>query len=194
MHWPHSHSRRVRLLALLAVGAAASVLMTPRPAHAYVLWNVYWQNNGNIQYCESSMTGNDTTAFNNALGNWNGQGLPIHFSGGSCGVHIFDENDGANGYTGYTSYSYGSTGCNGWGRLSSVSSKLNPYYTNNEGVQEVQSTAAHELGHALGLGHTSDQGTLMYPNEYRYINRGVYTPQADDRSGISYIYNSCGGK
>lgn len=48
--------------------------------------------------------------------------------------------------------------------------------------------AAHELGHALGMSHSSDAGALMYP-VYSYANG--YPLSEDDIEGIQALY---GGK
>lgn len=44
---------------------------------------------------------------------------------------------------------------------------------------------AHEQGHAMGLAHNSNSGTLMYT----YIsNTSVNGPKGDDTNGINYLY------
>lgn len=45
--------------------------------------------------------------------------------------------------------------------------------------------AAHEFGHALGMAHSSDPGSLMYP-VYSY-DRG-YPLSEDDIEGIQSLY------
>lgn len=45
--------------------------------------------------------------------------------------------------------------------------------------------AAHELGHSLGLSHSTDIGALMYPN---YIFSGDVQLSQDDINGIQAIY------
>ena len=45
--------------------------------------------------------------------------------------------------------------------------------------------AAHELGHSLGLSHSTDIGALMYPN---YIYTGDVQLSQDDIDGIQAIY------
>ncbi|REJ80731.1 MAG: hypothetical protein DWQ36_10840 [Acidobacteria bacterium] len=55
-----------------------------------------------------------------------------------------------------------------------------------EGVQ------VHEIGHALGLGHTSVAGATMYPSVAACDN-GPATIAADDIAGIVDLYGSSGG-
>jgi len=53
----------------------------------------------------------------------------------------------------------------------------------------IQSTCGHELGHAMGLDENwDDVELLMYPENDRYDDEGVYTPQQDDINGINAIY------
>lgn len=46
--------------------------------------------------------------------------------------------------------------------------------------------AAHEIGHSLGLEHSSDMGALMYPWYLGYQHD--YTLSQDDIDGIQQIY------
>lgn len=48
--------------------------------------------------------------------------------------------------------------------------------------------AAHELGHSLGLFHSTDIGALMYPN---YMYDGHVQLSQDDINAIQAIYGEC---
>jgi len=48
-------------------------------------------------------------------------------------------------------------------------------------------TPIHELGHALGLGHTTDYGIMGYGGNLQEGDHS-YAPVADDRQGIRYLY------
>ncbi len=45
--------------------------------------------------------------------------------------------------------------------------------------------ATHEIGHALGLGHSEVEGALMYADY-----QGINTLQADDIAGIQFLYGA----
>ncbi|XP_023971085.2 interstitial collagenase isoform X1 [Physeter macrocephalus] len=58
-------------------------------------------------------------------------------------------------------------------------------WTNNFRDYNLYRVAAHELGHSLGLSHSTDIGALMYPN---YIFSGDVQLSQDDINGIQAIY------
>ncbi|CAD7689873.1 unnamed protein product [Nyctereutes procyonoides] len=58
-------------------------------------------------------------------------------------------------------------------------------WTNNFRNYNLYRVAAHELGHSLGLSHSTDIGALMYPN---YMYSGNVQLSQDDINGIQAIY------
>uniref|UniRef100_I3MBV7 interstitial collagenase n=1 Tax=Ictidomys tridecemlineatus TaxID=43179 RepID=I3MBV7_ICTTR len=60
-------------------------------------------------------------------------------------------------------------------------------WTKNFRDYNLYRVAAHELGHSLGLAHSTDIGALMYPN---YIFSGDVQLAQDDIDGIQAIYGS----
>lgn len=51
---------------------------------------------------------------------------------------------------------------------------------------DIFTVAAHEIGHAIGLGHTDVAGSLLNP----YYSEGFNGPQADDIAGAQYLYGA----
>nr|WP_232345530.1 matrixin family metalloprotease [Paenactinomyces guangxiensis] len=62
---------------------------------------------------------------------------------------------------------------------------MNKYYYATSDPFSGQGVGGHELGHALGLGHTN-YWVLMNPG--REIYNDVWTPQPDDIKGVNNLY------
>ena len=56
----------------------------------------------------------------------------------------------------------------------------------------IEDVATHELGHALGLNHSSVAGATMYPS-YSYCSQALRTLDADDIAAAKSLYGSSGG-
>jgi hypothetical protein len=72
---------------------------------------------------------------------------------------------------------------------------FNPYlFCNFSNRCQIQEVATHELGHAIGLGHSTDAAATMAPIAH-YDNRCALL-NADDVAGVAFIYpgSSAGGR
>jgi len=56
----------------------------------------------------------------------------------------------------------------------------------------LEDIATHELGHALGLNHSTSADATMYPS-YNYCSQELRTLASDDISGIRSLYGTSGG-
>ena len=56
------------------------------------------------------------------------------------------------------------------------------------GGTDIRAVATHELGHALGLGHSTTNGATMYPYYSGISDRSI---EADDIAGIQHVYGYC---
>ena len=193
-------SRTLAICSTLALVLFLSGNHSPSASANYTLEGNYWPNNLSIRYVKDSMTGKDSTGFNNALTAWNGSPAPIYFTTSGSGnyTELWDENDGNNSLDGsswrqVTQY----FGCTHNGVdlniITYAAAYLNTYYTNQSRYVggAVQSVAAHELGHDVGLNHDSSENQLMYYSTDRWFVKGIDTPQSDDINGTEYIYSNC---
>lgn len=54
------------------------------------------------------------------------------------------------------------------------------------GAFDLETVAVHEIGHLLGLGHSSVEGAIMYPSISTGVRKSLH---ADDIQGIRALYN-----
>lgn len=100
---------------------------------------------------------------------------------------------GATGWSGLTTYY--SCGSSGGFHNGTVTVQTNRTYTDAYSVNGRISVMAHEIGHAIGLGHVGSGGgscglvTLMNGyDSFRYDTCGVYQTTTDDRNGANALY------
>lgn len=188
------HTRRARtsvvLLAAVLVASVSASIRTPS-AHAYATTGYKYQFT-TIYYAFGSITSYDRTAFSNGANDWTDTPTPLYLLQGRDQIYMYDENDGNNNLIGYEWDGLTNLYCrNGDYMQGTALTLLNTYYTSQmtRDPDSIESTAGHEIGHALGLGHVSNPA-LMYPDEGRYYNWGIYYPQQDDINGVNSIYNT----
>jgi hypothetical protein len=70
-------------------------------------------------------------------------------------------------------------------RVDSVSREIRLYRFSS--MDDLRLVAAHEFGHALGLGHSATAGATMYPS-VSSCNAGNRTLDADDVAGVQFLY------
>ncbi|GEM_PF-3106497 len=133
-------------------------------------------NGGTTQDCQPTDT-NNTIIFNNCDGRWSG--------GGCQGVLAIG---GLSWYPGQTRTINGVT----FVRAVAGFISFNPFAACNFGNScIVQEITIHELGHALGLGHSADTSATMYA--VAHFDGRCATLRQDDRDGITFIYPGTGG-
>ncbi|MDY7000374.1 MAG: matrixin family metalloprotease, partial [Thermodesulfobacteriota bacterium] len=91
------------------------------------------------------------------------------------GVNTADFGSLGSGYLGYSMWWYiGSK---------TIESDVRFNSSANWGVYSLLSVALHELGHSLGLGHSSNKNAIMY-----YMSNGRTSLHTDDMNGIRKLY------
>jgi len=190
-HWP------LRLI------TAATLLMLCVPflesdsAYAYNLYGFKWPGQpapgtccANITYVKTS--GQylwDSQGWDDGVNAWNNSVAPVLYNrAGSANLTLSEVN--------YTNVSWdGLSDIHANGQyISYATSWLNAYHTQPYVAtrQQVQSVAAHELGHDLGLAHNTVGCQLMLPyTSDRWSAWGgcrANTPQPDDISGANALY------
>eukprot|EP00257_Ricinus_communis_P004304 XP_002517411.2 metalloendoproteinase 3-MMP [Ricinus communis] len=92
-----------------------------------------------------------------------GDGSPFDGRGGTL-AHAFAPQDGRFHYDGDEHWAVGAT----------------------QGAFDVETVALHEIGHLLGLGHSSVEGAIMHPSIQSGATKGLHS---DDIQGIRALYN-----
>ena len=181
-----SARRRVSRIAI-AVAAIfllfiANTLLASAVA-AYTTTGCKWPNGPGVTYRFNMGSGTNQTQAQDALNVWSA-GTDVNLSHSySSNFSITSANDGNSGYDGRTTW-----WC-GFGVTTSAQSWVNTYYTASFPANKIEAVYSHEIGHGLGLSHSS-AGNIMYTCPACTYNNysGRYTPQTDDRAGMNALY------
>ena len=200
-------------LAFLLVAGAASAYVTLSPARTWASTPTYRVDNRGLTGVSDGDGG--ATRVRNAITSssaWNGAGsgtiinaTVTSVSGFSLGdgIPMLNFRDPISACTGsclaatFTGYYSGSTitdadiVTNSTGH-SWTSQGEDPGGSGCSGEIYIEGVMVHEIGHALGLGHTSVSGATMYPS-VSSCNNGPATTESDDENGINALYGSSGG-
>jgi hypothetical protein len=168
---------------LLLVLILPMVVALPSSAWAYSVFGGEWVDPDSLTWRWSGTSYPSlATAFGYAVSDWNNAGTVIYLTQVGSGEDItgyeYYQNDSYNGYALMEPdwYSYFSHG----------EAYLNWYNLWDDTSTEKRSTACHEIGHCLGLGHTADTHAVMCEIRDRAT---YYYPNTDDKNGIDYLYN-----
>lgn len=190
--------RRLSLLVVLGVLAAAALAAAPRPAAAtYQLEGARWPNQPGAGVCCAVLqyemniiiwaNNADVTGWQNGAAAWNNSAalVWVNPAPGNSPINLIDTTDSVDGWYGLTSLS--SSG----GTFTGATAWLNAFYTQGMSAAQIQTVATHELGHVIGLAHDTDACAVMNPDPgtmTTFCGGWVNTPQQDDVDGVNALY------
>lgn len=167
----------------LTVCLLVAVLVSP--VNAYNLTGHYVANKSTQYAWGSNMGGTSIikTGWQNAVSEWNSEGMNIRYSSNSNNLleSRYNSTTTENGMAIIDLYPSSST-------LKPTVKKFVCYMNSAQGGwtnTTAQSTGVHELGHVIGLDHVNGTA-IMNENRNRAV---IYTVQTDDRNGFNAIYN-----
>ncbi|CAA0094072.1 Uncharacterised protein [Halioglobus japonicus] len=143
--------------------------------NAYLQAMTTWNNNSTFYYTATSNSGYDDPCENPSTAPLSS----VVFADTSCG--------GAFGGTTLAVQQTWSSGSSSvkTGTVFNNTKQWDLYTGNWTGIAEFKRVAVHELGHGLGLNHSSDSAAIMWPTA-----GNTKLPQADDVAGAAVRYDS----
>jgi hypothetical protein len=191
-------------LAIGLVVAALSTLLPAVPANAYNLFHCRFAGGGNnLKWQDSTTRASYSTIAHDAISLWNSTSTQFNFTQVTAGtnVQIADGNFGKTwmgaASSGLTLTNTGKdplTMCGGGPWDVGLVSWFNRYYTDGYPAARRQAIMVHELGHALGLDHTTGEGCIPsimdvdLDDPAKWTRCGRTTPKQDDINGVNSIY------
>src|SRR5260370_15868610 len=179
-------------VAIAGILTLTIMLLGTSSAFAYHTEGAKWENQPgsgccaylNVQFSSAWYPG-DKTATLNAMYAWNGSPANVYFTQASGALTTDDTYDSSVNWDGLTTYA-----THWWfGTYFSYAHVLvNYYYTQSYSSAKTQSVAAHELGHAIGLAHSSGCVLMVGDTYTRWTVCGINTPRTDDVNGVNSLY------
>lgn len=185
----HLWLRKFAKIGVLFFLCLALFLAMSGNAFAYTTEGGRWNDTPTAGCCadigvqfNSFAQGYDRTGFNNAISAWNSSPANVYLEIGTGALTVQDTSNCSASWDGITYENI-----NVFGYFTYANAYLNSCSTKNYSASTIQGVAAHELGHAIGLGHQNGC-VLMTPDTSTRDSCGINTPQQDDVNGINYLY------
>ncbi|WP_337862020.1 matrixin family metalloprotease [Nitrososphaera sp.] len=186
------------LLSALLVLANIGPLTQMNPiqtAEAYALYGCRHPSSTINYRTDSGMSSGYLTPIRYAVVTFNDVPANFFLDAVTSGERIFINTAdlGLFGPLGQTAFANGQICDPGTGNLNTSTITLNTALLNGEGMEKRQAVAAHELGHAVGLAHTSNSRTLMYSTIAFFDTYSIFVPTLDEIRGLQSISLYGGG-